>query len=571
MITKVEILLPCMREGPCPPSHVCQGRGNVPLTVTWSPCAFCAGSESSLPDCPLASELDHANDCPLCTAGEVLCPGCDGEGQQVHVTLHVAAPTSTLGPSGLFVKALGSVQLRIGTGCNVACTYCYVNGLQLSHRKDLSRAPLPFRVSVYLQELGVLARPLRFGEYHDEFPLKPFLERLERQAKRYLPGTQVYASTLDPFQSHVQPRVLAALKPLFRAGLFVTLTTKLYPGKIADGLRELISENSAYARQLRLGPSIGCDDAMARTIEPMAASVEARLRVLDLAAELGARPIVNFAPLHPLIPNQPGALADLMTRCLERAGSPGEGEIDLFCEAINPRPDLLPVAQRYAFASAKEQDPAKRERLADAARQCVRLYEDPAARAELTAAAYAEFDAACDASGAPRGSAHFWPAHEVIGALAEDPRCGPEFCDKPRVMTPLSTYATRVPGPAEGEDPKAHTQRRRNGLDQHLPALRAALPNGPVALRNAAMACVRSTSMSTKELAALVERATLRKHALPLAARPPGGKLTVDQKAEARRLLGLGLLSAAVAETLGVEEYQVRGIKAWLSRSAKAP
>ena len=103
------------------------------------------------------------------------------------------------------------------------------------------------------------------------------------------------------------------------------------------------------------------DESEARSWEPGASSVAARLRVLREAKSAGLRTTVMFGPLLPGISDTPDALRDIFALAADA------GVDRIWTDIMNPRPRVWESVQRHLKAHRPELAPLYRNVLFDRA------------------------------------------------------------------------------------------------------------------------------------------------------------------------------------------------------------
>ncbi len=195
------------------------------------------------------------------------------------------------------------------TGCAHACVYCYARFMQRFHPH---------------------AEP--WGKFVDVKANAP--EVLARQLRRLPPGSVFTCSACDGWQPIERQCELTrrCCRLLLEAGFRLNVLTK----------SELVLRDlDVFAgRDVQLGVTITTpDEARARTWEPKASPVAARLGVLKQAKAAGLRTAVMFGPLLPAISDTQEALDELF------ALAAGAGVDRIWTDALNPRPRVWPSVQ----------------------------------------------------------------------------------------------------------------------------------------------------------------------------------------------------------------------------------
>lgn len=195
------------------------------------------------------------------------------------------------------------------TGCQHACAYCYARFMQRFHP--------------HAEAWG------RFVDVKVNAP-----EVLKRQLRRLPPGSVFVCSACDgwqPVERHYQ-LTRRCCQLLLEAGFSLTILTK----------RDLILRDLDLfrGRDVSLGVTITTpDEGQARLWEPGAATVAARMGVLQQAKAAGLRTMVMFGPLLPGISDTPEALRQL---CALAA----DAHVDrIWHDALNLRPRVWPAVR----------------------------------------------------------------------------------------------------------------------------------------------------------------------------------------------------------------------------------
>jgi len=204
-------------------------------------------------------------------------------------------------------SGISDYSLNCYTGCAHACAYCYARFMQRFHPHD---EPWGRFVDVKINAVEVLKRQLR----------------------RAVPGEVFVSSACDGWQPiEAEYRLTRrCCELLVERGFQVNVLTK---SNLV--LRDL---DVLAGRTTRVSVTITTlDERLRRLWEPGAASVAARLEVLDQARRAGLPTGLMFGPLLPQLSDTPEAIGEL----LERAGELGVEEI--WVDALNPRPRVWPA------------------------------------------------------------------------------------------------------------------------------------------------------------------------------------------------------------------------------------
>jgi DNA repair photolyase len=195
------------------------------------------------------------------------------------------------------------------TGCANGCVYCYARFMQRFHPHD---EPWGRFVDVKINAAEVLARQLR----------------------RLPAGSVFTCSACDGWQGVERRYELTrrCCRMLIEARFRLNVLTK---SELV--LRDLDIFKGA---DVQLGVTITTpDEKQARTWEPRASSVSARLKVLREAKAAGLRTAVMFGPLLPAISDTPAALRALFALAAKA------GVDRIWTDALNPRPRVWPSVQ----------------------------------------------------------------------------------------------------------------------------------------------------------------------------------------------------------------------------------
>jgi DNA repair photolyase len=215
-------------------------------------------------------------------------------------------------------SALSDYSLNCYTGCAHACAYCYARFMQRFHPHD---EPWGAFVDVKLNAVEVLNRQLRRAE----------------------PGTVFLSSACDGWQPiEAQWRLTRrCCQLLLERGFELHVLTKS-----VLVLRDL---DLFAGRPVELGVTLTTLDERLRELwEPGAASVEARLGVIEAARRAGLKTSVMFGPLLPFLSDSQAAIDAL----LERAADLGIDRI--WVDGLNPRPRVWPAVAELLRARFPE-------------------------------------------------------------------------------------------------------------------------------------------------------------------------------------------------------------------------
>lgn len=205
----------------------------------------------------------------------------------------------------------GDYSFNCYTGCANGCVYCYARFMQRFHPHDEA-----------------------WGEFVDV--KVNAVDALLRQLRRSPPGSVFTCSACDGWQRVERDHGLTreCCRVLLDAGFELEILTK---SELV--LRDL---DLFAGREVRVGVTITTlDEAQARSWEPRASSVAARIRVLRAAREAGLETALMLAPLLPEIGDTPEALG----RLFELAADLGVDRV--WTDTLNARPRVWPAVQRF--------------------------------------------------------------------------------------------------------------------------------------------------------------------------------------------------------------------------------
>lgn len=201
---------------------------------------------------------------------------------------------------------VGDYSLNCYVGCEHGCVYCYARFMQRFHPHE---EPWGTFVDVKLNAV----------------------EALKRQLRRLPPGEVFVSSACDGWQPlEAQCRLTCrCCQLLLEYGFSLNILTK------SALLERDLAEFSGKAVQVGVTLTT-LDECLRKLWEPGAASVEARLKLLESARQYGLARSVMLGPLLPGLSDTPASMEALLSTVCDL------GVKRIWVDALNPRPRVWP-------------------------------------------------------------------------------------------------------------------------------------------------------------------------------------------------------------------------------------